>query len=80
MFGIFFNKTISLKVLPFWYFSKFYIKNSTQTMKKLLILSLLLAFVFPSEINAQRRKSKNKKETSTEKSNLKIRQKNTLIL
>ena len=68
MFGFFFNKTISLKVLPFWYFSKFYIKNSTQPMKKLLILSLLLAFVFPSQTNAQRRKSKNKKETSIEKS------------
>ena len=37
-------------------------------MKKLLILSLLLAFIFPSEANAQRRKSKKKKETETEKS------------
>ncbi|MDO6600064.1 zinc-dependent metalloprotease [Tenacibaculum sp. 1_MG-2023] len=36
-------------------------------MKKLLTLSLLLAFVFPSEINAQRKKSKKKTETSTEK-------------
>ncbi|MCH3885751.1 zinc-dependent metalloprotease [Tenacibaculum aquimarinum] len=36
-------------------------------MKKLLILSLLLAFIFPSEINAQRKKSKKKTETSTEK-------------
>ena len=36
-------------------------------MKKLLILSLVLAFIFPSKVNAQRRKSKKKEVTPTKK-------------